>query len=185
MGVIGLAAREVADSTPDFDAVYERHLPFVWRSLLALGVPVDRLEDAAQDVFVVVHAKLAEFEGRSKMTTWLYAIARNIALEHIRHAARERQRDRPLDHGPDRTASPDEILRAREARRVLNELLARLAPQQREVFVLVELEMLAVKDVAQLLGIKENTTWSRLRLARRELERLAARMRARERGGAG
>jgi RNA polymerase sigma factor (sigma-70 family) len=71
-----------------FDHLYEEHLSFVWRVLAATGAPESRLEDAAQDVFVIVHRKLAEFGGRSKLTTWLYGIARHVALEERRKAAR-------------------------------------------------------------------------------------------------
>jgi RNA polymerase sigma-70 factor (ECF subfamily) len=166
----------------DFDRVYEEHLPFVWRVLAGLGVPESRLEDAAQDVFVIVHGKLSEFEGRSKLTTWLYSIARHVALDHRRRIARERRRERevvgPVDDSV--APTPEQEAGAADARRVLLELLGRLDPAKREVFVLVEIEQVPVRDVARLLHIKENTAWSRLRLARAEFERHAARLRARD-----
>jgi RNA polymerase sigma-70 factor, ECF subfamily len=168
----------------DFDQVYEEHLPFVWRTLAAAGVPESRLEDAAQDVFVVVHGKLPGFEGRSKLTTWLYGIARHVALDHLRRLARERRRVRELAVSPDGeplASSPEEEAHAVQARQLLLELLGRLDPAKRDVFVLVEIELIPVRDVARLLNIKENTVWSRLRLARAEFERHAARLRARDR----
>ena len=166
----------------DFDQVYEQHLAFVWRVLAAAGVPEHRLEDAAQDVFVVVHGKLAEFEGRSKLTTWLYGIARHVAIDVVRRMARERRRHRELAEAPAAgpAPSPEETAGEVEARRVLLELLERIEPQRREVFVLVEVEGIPVREVAAMLNIKENTAWSRLRLAREEFERQVARMRARE-----
>jgi RNA polymerase sigma-70 factor (ECF subfamily) len=181
----------VADALPtgragaelDFDEVYEQNVDFVWRTLAAAGVPESRLEDATQDVFVVVHGKLAEFEGRSKLTTWLYAIARHIALDHVRKVSRERRRQRAFADVRDGAATaptPEEETREVQARRVLLELLDRLERSKRDVFVLVEIEGVPVREVARMLNIKENTAWSRLRLARSEFERNAARLRARD-----
>ena len=167
----------------DFDEVYEQNLSFVWRVLAGAGVPEHRLEDAAQDVFVVVHGKLAEFEGRSKLTTWLYGIARHVALDVVRKVARERRRQREMAEAPEREGaapSPEETAGEVEARRVLLGLLERIEPRRREVFVLVEVEGIPVREVAGMLKIKENTAWSRLRLAREDFERHVARMRARE-----
>jgi RNA polymerase sigma-70 factor (ECF subfamily) len=171
---------------PDFEDVYEQHLTFVWRVLAAMGVPPDRLEDAVQDVFVIVHAKLTGFEGRSRLTTWLYGIARNVALEAIRRQARERQHTAALEEAlPPAPGDGEAIARRLEARRLLLDILARLDDDKREVFVLVELEQVPIKEVAAMLGIKENTAWSRLRLARREFDRHAAALRARERRSSG
>ena len=55
---------------PSFDEVYEAHFAFVWRVLRTFGVPDTALEDAAQDVFVVVHRRLFEFEGRAVSETY-------------------------------------------------------------------------------------------------------------------
>src|SRR5687768_17376616 len=63
----------------DVASLYEEHAVFVWRSLRVLGVPPDGLDDAVQEVFLVVYRRLAEFEGRSSERTWLYAIARRVA----------------------------------------------------------------------------------------------------------
>ena len=171
----------------DFDHVYQQNLRFVWRALVASGVPEWRLEDAAQDVFAAVHARLGEFEGRSKLTTWLYGIARHVALDHIRKAARERRRARELfvkvGAGEGAPSSPEEEVGAAQARRLLLDLLDRIQPTLREVFVLVELEQVPVREVAAMLAIKENTAWSRLRLARAEFERQVARVRARDEEG--
>src|SRR5450631_4356797 len=68
--------------------IYQRHADFVWRTLRRLGVREAEASDAVQDVFVVVHAKLGQFEGRSSMTTWLFTICRTVARERRRRAAR-------------------------------------------------------------------------------------------------
>src|SRR5689334_15233045 len=73
-----------------FKEVYEEQFRFVWRSLRRLGVRESDVADAAQDVFLVVHRRLGEFEGRSKVSTWLYGICYRVArdrrrLAHVRH----------------------------------------------------------------------------------------------------
>src|SRR3954462_11029337 len=74
-------------SAPTFDEVYAANVAFVWRVLRTFGVPEPGLEDEAQDVFVVVHRRLAEWGGRAAITTWLFAIARRVASAHRRKHA--------------------------------------------------------------------------------------------------
>ncbi|MFT3692829.1 MAG: sigma-70 family RNA polymerase sigma factor [Kofleriaceae bacterium] len=145
-----------------FDEVYEQHVAFVWRVLRSLGVPPVHLEDAAQDVFVVVHRKLADFEGRAAITTWLFAITRKVAVKH---------RTRPLAATAIEAMSTDDPFRdaARaEAAAKIAAILDRMDDDRRIVFALVELEHQSVADVARMLGINPNTAASRLRLARED-----------------
>ena len=60
--------------------VHDRHAEFVWRTLQRMGVGPADLDDAMQEVFVVVHKKLGAFRGASSITTWLYGIALRVAL---------------------------------------------------------------------------------------------------------
>jgi RNA polymerase sigma-70 factor (ECF subfamily) len=153
-----------AAPAPTFDEVYAQHVAFVWRVLRALGVPPAQLEDAAQDVFVVVHRRLPSFEGRSAITTWLFAIARRIAARH-----RKRARSRPEPPAPEAGGIDPFAEAARaEAAATIASALDRLDDDKRIVFALVELEQLAVAEVARMLDQNLNTTYSRLRLARAE-----------------
>ena len=160
---------------PAFDEVYAAHVGFVWRVLRTFGVPEAQIEDAVQDVFVVVHRRLAEWEGRAAITTWLFAIARRIAGTHRRTAARRATRPiEPLSEAlpDDRPGGGDpfaEISRAQAAATVLA-ILDQLDDDKRTVFALVELEQLSVPEVARMLDIKLNTAYSRLRLARAAFE---------------
>ena len=153
-----------------FDEVYAAQVAFVWRVVRTLGVADAHLEDAVQDVFVVVHRRLHEFEGRAAITTWLFAIARRVAAGYRRR--NEGDRRVPLDEQlVDRADTFAELSRAEAAARVLA-MLGKLDEDQRIVFALVELEQLPVPEVARMLDIKINTAYSRLRLARRAFERL-------------
>ncbi|HLL20652.1 MAG TPA: sigma-70 family RNA polymerase sigma factor, partial [Kofleriaceae bacterium] len=85
MPAVAHALEHTSDaSVPTFDEVYTQHAAFVWRVLRTFGVGESQIEDAVQDVFVVVHRRLGEWEGRAAITTWLFAIARRVASTYRR-----------------------------------------------------------------------------------------------------
>lgn len=171
---------QLALDLPTFEAVYAGHFRGVWRTLHRLGVGRAQLDDAAQDVFVVVYRRLSEFDGRS-LRGWLYAIAVRVASDYRRRPWH--QRSVPLtecvvDSAPD----PGRASELSEAVRLLHEVLAELPDDQRVVFVLGELEQLTAPEMAKALGLNLNTVYSRQRAARTRFEAALGRRRAR-RGG--
>src|SRR4029079_13807465 len=168
---LSAAARALEDrDIRSFDDIYAAHVGFVWRVLRTLGVGNAQIEDAVQDVFVVVHRRLGEWEGRAAITTWLLAIARRVASAHRRRTATNQQRTQALhDEHVSQTDTFADMSRAQAAATVL-EILQQLDEDKRLVFALVELEQLSVPEVAQMLDLNLNTAYSRLRLARRAFE---------------
>jgi RNA polymerase sigma-70 factor (ECF subfamily) len=165
----GAAAPEAALAQPGFDEVYEQLFDFVWRSLRRLGVPRAGIDDAVQDVFVVVHRRLPEFEGRSSLRTWVFGIALRVAHDH-RRRARRKGGLAPLDpRMADEGLDPDASLARSEAVRELDRILGGLDEGKRAVFVLVEIEEMSAPEAALALGANVNTVYSRLRAARREV----------------
>jgi RNA polymerase sigma-70 factor (ECF subfamily) len=164
---------------PAFEEVYEQHFDFVWRSLRRLGVHPSGLDDAVQDVFLVVHRRLLEFEGRSALKTWIFGIALHVAQRAARTRARhpaEELRETIADaHTPQ-----DEAAR-REAITTLYALLDELDADKRAVFVMAELEQMTAPEIAEIARIPLNTVYSRLRAARREFEASLKRRQAHER----
>jgi RNA polymerase sigma-70 factor (ECF subfamily) len=171
-----------------FEEVYETHVDFVWRMVCRLGVRQQAAEDVVQEVFLVVHRRLPEFEGRSSLKTWLVGIIRFALLER-----RRSMQHNPLDHAPAPEAStdfdaiedvrlegPHERAAHAQALRLLYRLLDGLDEDKREVFVLVELEQMPVVEAAAALSINVNTVYSRLRLAREKFDAALARHHARE-----
>ena len=168
--------------------IYREHFDFVWRSLRHLGVAESDVEDAVQDVFVVVHARLTTFEHRAQITTWIYGICIRVAqARRLRaHARRELPtdpRELPLEETED--ASVAEAYERREAERLLDSILDTLPTEQRAVFTLFELEGKSCEEIAQLCEIPLGTVYSRLRLSREAFKRAAARLEARERFAGG
>src|SRR5262245_42381075 len=111
---------------PTFRQVYDEHFRFVWRSLRRLGVRESDTADATQEVFVIVHRRLAEFEGRSKMTTWLFGISMNVARDHRKSAVVRREvatDDATLGERADPRADAAAEMETRQRRALLERVL--------------------------------------------------------------
>jgi RNA polymerase sigma-70 factor (ECF subfamily) len=166
----------------DLATVYEAHFRYVWRCLRSLGIRDSQLDDALQDVFIVVQRRLPEFDGRAELRTWLYAIALRIARKYRDRARREpasleaaRERDPELPAAADLSSeSALEQERLTLARRALSSL----DDDKREIFVLARVEQMSAPEIAGVLGIPINTVYSRLRAARLAFDAEVTRLRA-------
>ena len=166
--------------------LYDSHFPFVWRNLRRLGIPDALAEDAAQDVFLVVHRRWDSFDAKwSTVETWLFGILLRVARNHRRTLKRRGvwivpgsgdavQSVASTDDGP------ADLVARREAAMVLDRLLDTLDDDKRAILVLVDVEQLSVPQAAEALGVNLNTAYWRLRNARKRFERAIARMKASE-----
>ncbi len=156
---------------PSFEQVYDTSFDFVAVTLRRLGVPAQTLDDALQEVFLVVHRRLSEFEGRSSLKTWLTRIAINVASDHRRLVKRKGGHEElPETLADQSTRDPHQSAEHAEAIERLYRTLEKLDPDHRTVFVLVELEQLTAPEIAEVLGVKLNTVYSRLRVARERFQ---------------
>jgi len=175
-----------AGARPAFAELYETYFAFVWRSALRLGTPRTNIDDVVQEIFMVAHDRLAGFEGRSSVKTWLFGIVVNVVRAYRRAlATHEPHALRPevladASALPDPAAGPDEQATRAEAARIVDRVLAALDDEKREVFVLAELEQMSAPEIAAALSIPLNTVYSRLRHARQQFAQAAARHRARD-----
>lgn len=165
---------------PAFDDVYAEHVAFLFRAARGFGVPATAAEDVVQDVFIVVHRRLSEFDGSGSLRAWLLRILVNVVREHRRRFRRRGDHDALPDEDAvmDPSVGPEERASLREAARLLEQILASMPDDQREVFVLSEIEGLPMPEIAEAEGINVNTAYSRLRLARATYEAHVARIRA-------
>lgn len=167
--------------------VHERYADFVWRTLQRMGVGSSDLDDALQEVFVVVHKKLWRYDGSSALTTWLFGICLRVASATRRKAYRRRERldpDWASNAGESGEGLPEQELLAREARAKLAHVLDELEPGRRAVLVMFEIESLSCPEIAEQLGIPVGTVYSRLSAARADFLKATTRLRLRdERGG--
>jgi RNA polymerase sigma-70 factor, ECF subfamily len=153
-------------SADEFEAACERHLDQVWRQLRAMGVPLRWVDDATQDVFLIAHSKLASFEHRSQLGTWLYAITYRVGCNYRRRAAREPRAAVDAIEHDSHTRDPEGSLIDKQSAEFVQRFSDGLSEKLRDVFVLCLLEGQPVPGVAALLSVPENTIYSRIRLAR-------------------
>lgn len=159
----------------DLPELYDAHVAMVWRTVKALGVPDLAVDDAVQDVFLVVHRRATEFQARASVKTWLFGIAYRVAANHRRslrrRAACELDPELP-DHAPD----PQQRLQQAEATQFVQQFLETLDEPNRAAFTACILEEMTVAEAAEALGVNVNTLYSRVRTVRaRFMSALAAR----------
>jgi RNA polymerase sigma-70 factor (ECF subfamily) len=151
-----------------------------------MGVRLADTDDVVQEVFVIVYRRLAEFEGRAQLKTWVFKILVHV----VRHYWRTHQRkpgDRAAEDpaqihtlAADHESSPAARLERVEALHILDRLLAELDEDKREVFVLAEIEQMTAAEIAEIVEANVNTVSSRLRAARQEFEKALLRFQAQE-----
>ncbi len=150
----------------DFDHVFSDSRPFVWRVLGRLGVARADVADVCQEVFLIVHRKLDEYDGRP-VRAWCYGICLRVAADYRKRAHRRHERIMEALPDPGVAAEQDGALELARARARLAQVLAELDQGKREVFVLYELEELTMSEVAQIVGCPLQTAYSRLHAARK------------------
>lgn len=159
-------------SALDFGEIYDAWFDAVSQWIRAMGGPAADREDLAQDVFVVVHRRLPDFDGEN-LPGWLYSIARHrvrdfrrlLWVKHFLFGSV------PLSDNLEKEgASPAETLETHQKLALLERLLDRLTELERATLVLFEIDGYSGEEIAQLLGIPINTVWSRIYKARRKLK---------------
>lgn len=156
------------------------HGPHVWRAVRSLGVQEADVDDVCQEVFVIVYHKLAEFERRSTLRSWIIGIALNVVRDFRKKA--HRRREHLVDPFPQVAADADQerSVAERQAVHTLNRLLDALSEDQRRVFVLFEIEQMSIREIATLLDCPLQTAYSRLDVAREIVKRRMAAWQRRE-----
>jgi RNA polymerase sigma-70 factor, ECF subfamily len=164
----GEQAAAAPPPVPPFEQIYDDNAVFIWRSLRGLGVCEAHMDDAVQEVFMVVHRRLADYQPRGHIRSWLFGIAMRVAKTHQRSV--RRKPTEPLLDGPTLVTvdSPFEQVARHQALEFVERFLDTLNDDQRALFVLTELEQMRVSEVAELLGENVNTVYSRQRVIRKQ-----------------
>jgi RNA polymerase sigma-70 factor, ECF subfamily len=161
-----------------FRDIYVANFEFVWRSLRRLGVGEADVPDALQEVFLVVHRRLDEFEGRARLTTWLFRICLNVARARQRMGRRRKEvfDSNLADRWAGDARDPADVAIHHEGLALLERALSEMSIDQRAVFALFELEQMTCQQIADLLEIPLGTVYSRLRLGRESFQRSVRRI---------
>jgi RNA polymerase sigma-70 factor, ECF subfamily len=154
-----------------FEELYRAHAGRLFSlACRMLGNPADA-EDLLQDIFLAAHRKLDSFRGEAALGTWLYRLATNQILDHVR--SRAGRAGQVTDGLEDATVLPDageHRLGDRAIGRIdLERALAQLPEGCRAAFVLHDVEGLEHREVAEVLGIAEGTSKSQVHKARLRL----------------
>jgi RNA polymerase sigma-70 factor (ECF subfamily) len=173
------SAMPPGERVASYRAMYDAHVDFVWRNLRRLGVSEAEVEDRTQEVFVIAHRRFEQFEDRGHgPRAWLFQIVLRVASDARRH--RRRHPEDPDGgeaelRGWTEPEQPVELARREEIGR-LDEALATIDVSRRAVLVLHEIEEMTAPEIGKTLNIPLNTVYSRLRVARTELEEALMRL---------
>jgi RNA polymerase sigma-70 factor (ECF subfamily) len=166
--------RERANDGARFRALFDAHVGYVAHTLRRLGVREADLADVTQDVFVVVHRKLGDYDPTRPIRPWLFGIAFRVASDYAKLARHRREvvvdaaeEHAVADHDPERLAR-DLVVRA----------LSELSLERRAVLVMHDIEGHGMEDIATALGIPLGTGYSRLRQGRIDLTAAIRRLQA-------
>jgi RNA polymerase sigma-70 factor, ECF subfamily len=167
------------EQAPRFQRMVHQHLDFVWRCLRRLGVPASDADDAAQEVFLVVSGRLDDIP-EEKERAFLFATAARVAANVRRSLQRRNTAYENLGHVPQEHPRDQEQLSAqKQARAVLDQVLAEMPDDLRDVFVSFEIEEMSITEIADAAEIPIGTVGSRLRRARKWFHDAVVRYRAR------
>jgi RNA polymerase sigma-70 factor (ECF subfamily) len=155
-----------APDPADFERVYTLYFDFTWRVLRQLGLPAALMDDAVQEVWIVVHQRLCQFEGRSSLKTWLFGVAMNVWRNQRRAEERRQRQLREPEPERDGPIDPEAEHLGREAWRRVQRFLATLDEERRAIFVCSLLEHLPAQQTAEATGVDVATVYQRVRSLR-------------------
>ena len=167
-----LIERIAAGDKLAMQVLFARHQVRVYRFVLRLVRDQSVAEELVGEVFLDVWRQAGRFEARSTASTWLLAIARYKALSALRRRADQELDDDKAATIEDPGDSPEVAVLKKNKGEVLRQCLTALTPEHREIIDLVYYHEKSVEEVAQIVGIGENTVKTRMFYARKRLSEL-------------
>ncbi|TAK49705.1 MAG: sigma-70 family RNA polymerase sigma factor [Xanthobacteraceae bacterium] len=168
----GLIARIALGDRLAMQVLYARHHVKVFRFALRLVKNEQVAEDLIGEVFLDVWRQAGRFEGRAAVTTWLLAITRFKALSALRKRSDAELDDEAVAAIADNADDPEVAVQKKDTGAVLRRCMAGLSAEHREIIDLVYYHEKSVEEVAEIVGIPENTVKTRMFYARRKLAEL-------------
>lgn len=167
-----LIRRHLNGDARAFEVLFKKYQTPIF-NLVSRMVNGEDAYDLTQDVFCNALRALDKFRGEAKFSTWLYSIARNVCLNHLRRnsliteeSLEGMSEDQPNAELPDLSADVQAIAETRELQRLVNSVLATLPPEQRVLIVLRDFEQLSYEEISQIEGVSVSSVKSRLHRAR-------------------
>jgi RNA polymerase sigma-70 factor (ECF subfamily) len=155
----------------EFDELYRLYHPRLWRFLQPMLKQPELVEEALNDTLMVVWQRAASFDGRSKLSTWIFGIAYRRGLKALARLDLPVEPD-PADDPADDRPGPEAELALAQLQASTREALASLSPEHRAVVVLCYFHDMAYDDIAAIVGCPPATVKTRMFYARRRLRDL-------------
>jgi len=162
----------VDDPANRFAELYRAHYTAVCDWIRALGTPPPYNEDVAQDVFLVVHRRMADFIPGRSFRAWLFGIARRVNRDHSRGRRRTEARERTV-LAPVPLPPAEDAVAHDEALSFMHDFVDGLDSEKRIVFVLSDIDDMSTPEIAEALGVPVKLVRSRLRTARERFKAAA------------
>lgn len=164
-----LIQRIAAGDRMAMQVLFARHQVKVFRFVVRLTGNETTAEDVISEVFLDVWRYAGRFESRSSVSTWLLAIARNKAYSAMRRPRTDELDESRAEAIEDDSDDPEVVAQKRDKSELLRGCIAKLSPEHREVVDLVYYHEKTVEEVAEIVGIPENTVKTRMFYARKKL----------------
>ncbi|PWB59690.1 MAG: RNA polymerase subunit sigma [Bradyrhizobiaceae bacterium] len=164
-----LIGRIAAGDKLAMQVLFARHHVRVYRFVLRLVSDPGAAEDLISEVFLDVWRQAGKFEARSAVSTWILAIARFKALSALRKRTEEELDEEQAAAIEDTADDPEVAMQKKDTGEILRQALTRLSPEHREIIDLVYYHEKSVEEVAEIVGIPENTVKTRMFYARKKL----------------
>jgi RNA polymerase sigma-70 factor (ECF subfamily) len=166
---IELLARIADQDRSAFEALYRNYYRRLWRFLEPLTRRPNLIDEILDDTMLVVWTKAATFNGASRVSTWIFAIAYNKALKALKREGRWHQGVMPPDF-VEFADTPESELIERQSRLAVKRLVGQLSAEQRAVVELTYYHGCGYKEIAEITGSPVNTIKTRMFHARRRLK---------------
>ena len=165
-----------------FEQLYDRHETGVWRFVFRSVQNNEVTDDLVQELWFSVTRSAASYEPTAKFKTWLFTMARNRVIDHVRtrknHASIDAENEEGESMFSDLAAEsrlgPMRQVSSREQAKALLDAIEQLPADQREAFLLQAEGDMSVEEIAATIGVTFETAKSRLRYARTKLKTLLA-----------
>ena len=177
-----LVARTQAGDPAAFDRLVGKYSPRLYGRVYHMTSNHEDTNDLLQDIFAKAYRSITSFRGRSSFYTWMHTIAVNMSINFLKKRGRHFQMsladvDAGIEHDKDfiektasLSASPSRQVSLQELQVRLNEAMQKLSPEHRAVVTMFDIQDMAHRDIAQIMGVSEGTVRSRLFYAHKQLQ---------------
>ena len=167
-----------------FEKIIEEYQNIVYSIALRMAGNETDAFDMAQEVFIKLYRNLSKFDGRSKLSTWIYRVASNTCLDELKKRKRIRDNTKSLNEEfetaddsvvleiKDTKPLPEEEIENSELKETLNSAILKLSDQHKEVIILRDIEGFSYEEIADITNNSVGTVKSRLSRARAALRKI-------------